>query len=123
MAHADASEDVAATVASLMRSRAGLDPDAVREWRWTSVFRINRRLVTDYRRQRVLLAGDAAHIHSPLGGQGMNTGMGDAENLAWRLALVATGGARAAGRLPARTAAGRGRRAERDQRSHRPGAR
>jgi 2-polyprenyl-6-methoxyphenol hydroxylase-like FAD-dependent oxidoreductase len=91
MAHADASEDVAATVASLMRSRAGLDPDAVREWRWTSVFRINRRLVTDYRRQRVLLAGDAAHIHSPLGGQGMNTGMGDAENLAWRLALVAAG--------------------------------
>jgi 4,5-epoxidase len=39
----------------------------------------------------VLLAGDAAHIHSPLGGQGMNTGIGDAENLAWKLALVVTG--------------------------------
>ena len=40
---------------------------------------------------RVLLAGDAAHIHSPLGGQGMNTGIGDAENLAWKLALVVSG--------------------------------
>ena len=47
-----------------------------------------RRLADTYRRGRVLLAGDAAHIHSPLGGQGMNTGIGDAENLAWKLALV-----------------------------------
>ncbi len=39
----------------------------------------------------MLLAGDAAHIHSPLGGQGMNTGIGDAENLAWKLALVISG--------------------------------
>jgi 4,5-epoxidase len=39
----------------------------------------------------VLLAGDAAHIHSPFGGQGMNTGIGDAENLAWKLALVVAG--------------------------------
>ena len=46
---------------------------------------------TGYRRGRVLLAGDAAHIHSPLGGQGMNTGIGDAENLAWKLALVVSG--------------------------------
>ena len=55
---------------------------------WTSSFRIQRRLADSYRRGRVLLAGDAAHIHSPLGGQGMNTGIGDAENLAWKLALV-----------------------------------
>ncbi|MFE2752334.1 FAD-dependent oxidoreductase [Actinosynnema sp. NPDC059335] len=60
-------------------------------WLWTSVFRIHRRLAETYRRGRVLLAGDAAHIHSPFGGQGMNTGLSDAENLAWRLALVASG--------------------------------
>jgi len=58
---------------------------------WTSTFRIQRRLADGYRRGRVLLAGDAAHIHSPLGGQGMNTGIGDAENLAWKLALVVSG--------------------------------
>jgi 4,5-epoxidase len=58
---------------------------------WTSTFRIQRRLADAYRRGRVLLAGDAAHIHSPLGGQGMNTGIGDAENLAWKLALVVSG--------------------------------
>jgi 4,5-epoxidase len=58
---------------------------------WTSTFRIQRRLADTYRRGRVLLAGDAAHIHSPLGGQGMNTGIGDAENLAWKLALVISG--------------------------------
>ncbi|ORA27736.1 FAD-dependent monooxygenase [Mycobacterium aquaticum] len=58
---------------------------------WTSVFRIQRRLADTYRRGRVLLAGDAAHIHSPFGGQGMNTGMGDAENVAFKLALVISG--------------------------------
>lgn len=58
---------------------------------WTSSFRIHRRLADTYRRGRALLAGDAAHIHSPLGGQGMNTGIGDAENLAWKLALVISG--------------------------------
>ena len=58
---------------------------------WASSFRIQRRLADTYRRGRVVLAGDAAHIHSPLGGQGMNTGMGDAENLAWKLALVVGG--------------------------------
>ena len=63
----------------------------VRSVEWTSAFRIQRRLADTYRRGRVLLAGDAAHIHSPLGGQGMNTGIGDAENLAWKLALVISG--------------------------------
>lgn len=58
---------------------------------WTSRFRIHHRLVPEYRRGRVFLAGDAAHIHSPLGGQGMNTGMQDAVNLGWKLALVAQG--------------------------------
>jgi 2-polyprenyl-6-methoxyphenol hydroxylase-like FAD-dependent oxidoreductase len=63
---------------------------------WTSSFRIHRRITDSYRRGRILLAGDAAHIHSPLGGQGMNTGIGDAENLAWKLALVMSGRADAA---------------------------
>jgi 2-polyprenyl-6-methoxyphenol hydroxylase-like FAD-dependent oxidoreductase len=44
-----------------------------------------------YRNGRILLAGDAAHVHSPFGGQGMNTGIGDAENLAWKLAIVVNG--------------------------------
>lgn len=58
---------------------------------WLASFRINERKVKDYRRGRVMLAGDAAHIHSPVGGQGMNTGMQDAFNLAWKLALAARG--------------------------------
>ena len=58
---------------------------------WIANFRINERKVSDYRRGRVMLAGDAAHIHSPAGGQGMNTGMQDAFNLAWKLALVHRG--------------------------------
>jgi 2-polyprenyl-6-methoxyphenol hydroxylase-like FAD-dependent oxidoreductase len=61
---------------------------------WLANFRINERKVAEYRRGRVLLAGDAAHIHSPAGGQGMNTGMQDAFNLAWKLALVVRGEAR-----------------------------
>jgi 2-polyprenyl-6-methoxyphenol hydroxylase-like FAD-dependent oxidoreductase len=55
---------------------------------WLASFRINERKVADYRSGRVFLAGDAAHVHSPAGGQGMNTGMQDAFNLAWKLALV-----------------------------------
>lgn len=62
---------------------------------WLASFRINERKVADYRRGRVMLAGDAAHIHSPAGGQGMNTGMQDAFNLAWKLALVTQGKAQA----------------------------
>jgi len=58
---------------------------------WLSAFRINERKVASYRGGRAFLAGDAAHIHSPAGGQGMNTGMQDAANLAWKLALVIRG--------------------------------
>ena len=63
---------------------------------WLAGFRINGRKVSDYRWGRVFLAGDAAHVHSPAGGQGMNTGMQDAFNLAWKLALVVRGTLRAA---------------------------
>jgi 2-polyprenyl-6-methoxyphenol hydroxylase-like FAD-dependent oxidoreductase len=55
---------------------------------WLSNFTINERKIADYRHGRVFFAGDAAHIHSPAGGQGMNTGIQDAMNLAWKLALV-----------------------------------
>ena len=58
---------------------------------WLSNFRINERKVLDYANGRVFLAGDAAHVHSPAGGQGMNTGMQDAFNLAWKLAMVVRG--------------------------------
>ena len=63
---------------------------------WLAAFRINERKVKDYARGHVFLAGDAAHIHSPAGGQGMNTGMQDAFNLAWKLALVIEGAAKPA---------------------------
>ncbi len=62
---------------------------------WLSAFRINERQVEHYRAGRVFLAGDAAHVHSPAGGQGMNTGMQDAINLAWKLALRCRGRAAA----------------------------
>ena len=58
---------------------------------WLAGFRINGRKVADYRSGRVFLLGDAAHVHSPAGGQGMNTGMQDAFNLAWKLSLVIRG--------------------------------
>ncbi len=58
---------------------------------WLAGFRINGRKVKSYRWGRVFLAGDAAHVHSPAGGQGMNTGMQDAFNLAWKLALIVRG--------------------------------
>jgi 2-polyprenyl-6-methoxyphenol hydroxylase-like FAD-dependent oxidoreductase len=58
---------------------------------WLSSFTINERKVKEYRSARVFLAGDAAHVHSPAGGQGMNTGIQDACNLAWKLAMVVHG--------------------------------
>jgi 2-polyprenyl-6-methoxyphenol hydroxylase-like FAD-dependent oxidoreductase len=58
---------------------------------WLAGFRLNGRKVSDYRWGRAFLCGDAAHVHSPAGGQGMNTGMQDAFNLAWKLAAVVNG--------------------------------
>ncbi|OEV11873.1 FAD-dependent monooxygenase [Streptomyces nanshensis] len=84
-------EDLVKLLTTTLRDEAGLDSVPVQETLWTSTFRIHRRLASAYRAGRILLAGDAAHIHSPLGGQGLNTGLGDAENLAWKLALVASG--------------------------------
>lgn len=83
-------DTVARIVGDLLRKQVG-DSAVLNTVSWTSAFRIHRRLADGYRRGRVLLAGDAAHTHSPLGGQGMNTGLGDAENLSWKLALVEAG--------------------------------
>jgi 2-polyprenyl-6-methoxyphenol hydroxylase-like FAD-dependent oxidoreductase len=63
----------------------------VKDAHWLSWFHINYRLIPHYRHGRTFLAGDAAHIHSLVGGQGMNTGIQDAYNLGWKLALVASG--------------------------------
>src|SRR3984957_15453226 len=55
---------------------------------WFSTYRVHHRVADHFRKGRAFLLGDAAHIHSPAGGQGMNTGIGDAINLAWKLAAV-----------------------------------
>ena len=59
--------------------------------RWLTIFEIHHAQVPQYRVGRAFLAGDAAHVHSPAGGQGMNTGMQDAFNLGWKLAAVVSG--------------------------------
>jgi 2-polyprenyl-6-methoxyphenol hydroxylase-like FAD-dependent oxidoreductase len=58
---------------------------------WLTHFHLHHRQIAHYRNHRVFLAGDAAHVHSPVGGQGMNTGIQDAWNLGWKLGLVARG--------------------------------
>ncbi|MFI2428372.1 FAD-dependent oxidoreductase [Streptomyces sp. NPDC018955] len=58
---------------------------------WQAVFRVHARRASDFRVGRVFLAGDAAHVHSPAGGQGMNNGLQDAQNLGWKLAAVIRG--------------------------------
>jgi hypothetical protein len=55
---------------------------------WFSTYRVHHRVALRFRDRRAFLLGDAAHIHSPVGGQGMNTGIGDAVNLAWKIAAV-----------------------------------
>jgi 2-polyprenyl-6-methoxyphenol hydroxylase-like FAD-dependent oxidoreductase len=60
---------------------------------WFSTYRVHHRVASRFREGRAFLLGDAAHVHSPVGGQGMNTGIGDAVNLAWKLAAVLNGGA------------------------------
>ncbi|MEO8113493.1 MAG: FAD-dependent monooxygenase, partial [Phenylobacterium sp.] len=64
---------------------------------WFSTYRVHHRVADSFRKGRCFLVGDAAHIHSPAGGQGMNTGIGDAINLAWKLTWVLAG--RAGGAL------------------------
>jgi 2-polyprenyl-6-methoxyphenol hydroxylase-like FAD-dependent oxidoreductase len=63
----------------------------IHEVNWFSTYRVHHRVAERFRAGRVFLVGDAGHIHSPAGGQGMNTGMGDAVNLAWKLGAVVQG--------------------------------
>jgi 2-polyprenyl-6-methoxyphenol hydroxylase-like FAD-dependent oxidoreductase len=63
----------------------------VRKVNWFSTYHVHHRVTQHFRGRRAFLLGDAAHIHSPAGGQGMNTGIGDAINLAWKLAAVLAG--------------------------------
>jgi 2-polyprenyl-6-methoxyphenol hydroxylase-like FAD-dependent oxidoreductase len=78
-----------------VRREAGADL-AFRSCDWFSTYRIHHRCAERFRDRRCFLLGDAAHVHSPAGGQGMNTGLQDAYNLAWKLALVVQGRADAA---------------------------
>lgn len=81
---------------SLERIEAIMSPSLppgtrLRNMRWSSVYSVSHRIVPSYASGRVFIAGDAAHIHPPVGGQGMNTGLQDAHNLAWKLTLAARG--------------------------------
>ena len=71
--------------------RLSPEPAVAANLRWSSVFRVSHRIAGTYGRGRVFIAGDAAHIHPPTGAQGMNTGIQDAHNLAWKLALAVRG--------------------------------
>jgi 2-polyprenyl-6-methoxyphenol hydroxylase-like FAD-dependent oxidoreductase len=79
-------DDVSKTVVE----RLGITVEKVN---WFSTYHVHHRVAQAFRAGRAFLLGDAAHIHSPVGGQGMNTGIGDAINLAWKLAWVLRGGA------------------------------
>ncbi len=90
IAHSDPA--VQASEAVLRELVGALGPRIrVRRVETSGNWRLNIRMVDDYRVGRVLLAGDAAHVHSPAGGQGMNTGISDAVNLGWKLAAVVSG--------------------------------
>lgn len=72
-------------------SRIAGDDFGMTDMKWSSRFLSERRQARHYRSGRVFIAGDAAHVHSPLGGQGMNTGIGDAMNLGWKLVAAVNG--------------------------------
>jgi 2-polyprenyl-6-methoxyphenol hydroxylase-like FAD-dependent oxidoreductase len=80
-------------VRALVAARTHLDADDVTEVRWSSDFRPRAALAGRFRDGRVFLAGDAAHVHSPAGGQGLNTSVQDAYNLGWKLGQVLLHGA------------------------------
>nr|WP_164785117.1 FAD-dependent monooxygenase [Streptomyces griseoviridis] len=92
----DAVDVSADGVRALIADRSHLAAEDVTEVRWASDFRPRAALADRFRDGRVLLAGDAAHVHSPAGGQGLNTSVQDAYNLGWKLAAVVSGEAPAA---------------------------
>lgn len=87
---ADRKEPTLEEIQAMVKKRVPLIKD-VSDPRWLTSFKVRYRQVPEYRYGRTFLCGDAAHIHSPMGGQGMNTGIQDAYNLAWKLALVQQG--------------------------------
>ena len=86
----DSAPVVVSELADLLRQVLGRDL-GLAEVRWSSRFHSDERQATSYRSGRVFLAGDAAHCHSPAGGQGMNTGLQDAANLSWKLVAAVRG--------------------------------
>ncbi|WP_405013655.1 FAD-dependent monooxygenase [Kitasatospora sp. NBC_01539] len=92
--YAEGEPDTApAAVRQLVADRTHLPAEAVAEVGWASVFRPTAALADRFRLGRVFLAGDAAHVHSPAGGQGLNTSVQDAYNLGWKLGRVLRHGA------------------------------
>ena len=88
MAAGDTPELTLGSVRALLAERSGRTDIELDDLRWISLYRINVRMVDRLRIGRVLLAGDAAHVHSSAGGQGLNTGVQDAYNLGWKLAAA-----------------------------------
>ncbi|MFE2728679.1 FAD-dependent monooxygenase [Kitasatospora sp. NPDC059327] len=88
--HPDGTAPSLDRIAELTRDALGEDY-GLHDARWSSTFHSDERQVPNYRSGRVFLAGDAAHCHSPAGGQGMNTGLQDAANLSWKLAAAVRG--------------------------------
>ncbi|MFJ3787906.1 FAD-dependent monooxygenase [Kitasatospora sp. NPDC090091] len=88
--YADGEPPTVERIAELVRTTIGEDY-GLHDARWTSTFHSDERQVPNYRSGRVFLAGDAAHCHSPAGGQGMNTGLQDAANLSWKLVAAVRG--------------------------------
>jgi len=86
----DRKEPTLEEIREMVKKRVPLIKD-VSDPRWLTSFQVRYKQVPEYRYGRTFLCGDAAHIHSPMGGQGMNTGIQDAYNLAWKLALVQQG--------------------------------
>ncbi|MGV9245578.1 FAD-dependent oxidoreductase [Streptomyces sp. NPDC003710] len=80
-------------IRELVAARSHLTPEDVTDVRWASDFRPRAALADRFREGRVFLAGDAAHVHSPAGGQGLNTSVQDAYNLGWKLGAVVRNGA------------------------------
>jgi 2-polyprenyl-6-methoxyphenol hydroxylase-like FAD-dependent oxidoreductase len=88
--NAEYSEPTHQEFQEMLDDRVPFGANVVREY-WTTRYRVHSRVVPRYSDGRVFLVGDAAHVHSPAGAQGMNTGIQDAYNLAWKLALVERG--------------------------------
>lgn len=80
-------------IRAILDQKSGIDAALIGS-RWISTYRVHSRMAERFRVARVFLAGDAAHTHSPAASQGMNTGIGDAFNLAWKLAAVIKGAAK-----------------------------